>query len=85
VARNSEKVSKWSGRLSYWEALFAHLAVTAFLADSLRCSGVMAAALAGPPFRPPLRPMLERYCLNSSGSLLAIPGLYVTGSRSQAA
>jgi hypothetical protein len=34
----------------------AHRASTAFLALSLRSSGVMAAARAGPPFLPPLRP-----------------------------
>ena len=34
----------------------AHRACTAFLALSLRSSGVMAAALAGPPFFPPFLP-----------------------------
>src|SRR5258707_11653797 len=34
--------------------LFAHLALTAFIAISFRLSGVSDAALAGPPFRPPL-------------------------------
>jgi len=34
----------------------AHRASTAFLALSLRCSAVNFAALAGPPFFPPLRP-----------------------------
>ena len=33
-----------------------HLAVTALRAASLRSSAVIAAALAGPPFFPPLRP-----------------------------
>jgi hypothetical protein len=40
---------------------FAHLAVTAFLALSLRSSAVMLAALAGPPFKPPLRPKATAY------------------------
>lgn len=30
--------------------------MTAFRAALLRCSGVILAALAGPPFRPPFRP-----------------------------
>src|SRR5258708_6436386 len=34
----------------------AHRARTAFLALALRCSGVILAARAGPPFLPPFRP-----------------------------
>jgi hypothetical protein len=41
----------------YWSCFaLAHRAVTAFLALSLRWAGVSFLALAGPPFRPPLRP-----------------------------
>jgi IS1 family transposase len=36
--------------------VFDHLAMTALRADSLRSSGVIAAALAGPPFFPPFLP-----------------------------
>lgn len=39
--------------------------MTALRADSLRCSGVIAAALAGPPLLPPFLPSLER-CSRSS-------------------
>ena len=35
---------------------FSHLALTALRADSLRCSGVITLALAGPPFLPPFFP-----------------------------
>ena len=58
----------------------AHLAMTALREDSLRCSGVIAAALAGPPFLPPLLPSLARYCRNSGGSF-AMTYLYKSGSR----
>lgn len=45
-----------------FEALaFSHLALTAFRALSLRSSAVMLAALAGPPFSPPLRPKATAY------------------------
>src|ERR1035438_5277518 len=40
---------------------FAQRARTAFLALSLRCSGVIFAARAGPPFLPPLRPNATAY------------------------
>jgi len=49
--------------------------MTAFRADSLRCSGVIAAALAGPPFLPPFLPNFDRYSLNSCGTF-AIQGSY---------
>jgi hypothetical protein len=39
----------------------AQRAITAFLALSLRSSGVIAAALAGPPFLPPRRPKATAY------------------------
>jgi hypothetical protein len=56
---------------------FAHLAVTAFRADSLRCSAVIAAALAGPPFFPPFLPSFARYSLSSAGiPVFAILGYY---------
>lgn len=42
-----------------------HLAMTALRADSLRCSGDIAAALAGPPFFPPFLPSLDKYSRSS--------------------
>jgi hypothetical protein len=59
---------------------FAHLARTAFRALALRSSGVIFAALAGPPLRPPLRP---RATAAGSFSLFGVsvddmPTLYVT-------
>jgi len=55
--------------------------MTALRADSLRCSGVIAAALAGPPFFPPFLPSLERYSRNSSDGLLDMTALYQNGFR----
>jgi hypothetical protein len=52
-----------------------HRALIAFRADSLRCSAVIAAALAGPPFFPPFLPNFDRYAL-SSGDILAMPQVY---------
>ena len=49
--------------------------MTALRADSLRCSGVIAAALAGPPFFPPFLPSLDR-CARSSEDSFAMPTLY---------
>lgn len=49
--------------------------MTAFRADSLRCSGVIAAALAGPPFLPPFLPSLDRYARSSFGTF-AMPESY---------
>ena len=46
--------------------------MTALRADSLRCSGVIAAALAGPPFLPPLEPSLAKYALNSADGLVML-------------
>ena len=54
----------------------AHRAFTAFLALSLRSSAVMLAALAGPPFRPPLRPNATAYGFFFCG--FGIRGVYVT-------
>jgi hypothetical protein len=57
--------------------------MTAFLADSLRCSGDIAAALAGPPFFPPFLPSFARYSRIASG-IFAIPeSLYENGLRNQ--
>lgn len=57
--------------------------MTAFLADSLRCSGVIAAALAGPPFFPPFLPSFDRYA-RISGGIFAMPRtIYESGSRKQ--
>jgi hypothetical protein len=42
--------------LAFFFFTLAQRAFTAFLALSLRSSAVMLAALAGPPFKPPLRP-----------------------------
>jgi len=62
--------------------LLAQRAVTAFLALSLRCSGVIPAALAGPPFLPPFFPSFEKYARRSGGRRLdaTIP-VYVIRSR----
>ena len=45
-----------TNHFNFFFRLFAHLAKTAFLALSLRCSGVSFAARALPPLRPPSRP-----------------------------
>src|SRR5260370_12482141 len=49
--------------------------MTAFLADSLRCSGVIAAALAGPPFLPPFLPSRDS-CSRSSLDTFAMHRVY---------
>jgi hypothetical protein len=56
------KERKTNAKLHYSESFFllAHLALTALRADSLRCSGVIAAALATPPFFPPFFPNFAR-------------------------
>lgn len=47
-------------------------ALAAFLADSLRCSGVSLLALALPPFRPPKRPRATAAaCLSTEDSGVA--------------
>jgi IS1 family transposase len=55
--------------------------MTALRADSLRCSGVIAAALAGPPRLPPFLPSLERYSRNSFDGLSVISARYQSGFR----
>ena len=60
-----------TNHFNFFFRLFAHLAKTAFLALSLRCSGVSFAARALPPFRPPRRPnataagFFVGFCINS--------------------
>jgi DNA-directed RNA polymerase specialized sigma24 family protein len=61
-----QKSSKGNSYLLF----LAHRAVTAFRADSLRCSGDIAAALAGPPFFPPFLPNFDRYSRISGGSFV---------------
>src|ERR1039458_3810060 len=50
--------------------------MTALRADSLRCSGVIADALASPPLRPPFLPSLERYSRNSADGLFPMSRVY---------
>ena len=58
-----------STKLYRWPDLtLAHLAWTALRALLLRCSGVMLAALAGPPFLPPFLPSFEKYSRSSGGT-----------------
>lgn len=66
--------------LDLFSLAFAQRETTAFLALSLRSSGVIFAARAGPPFRPPLRPNATAY-----GFLrfFAMALLYVSGLECQ--
>jgi hypothetical protein len=57
-------------------SFLAQRAFTAFLALALRCSGVILAARALPPFKPPFWPIFDRYSRNSGGSFLAMPRSY---------
>ena len=50
--------------------------MTALRADSLRCSGVIADALASPPLRPPFLPSLDKYSRSSADGLLVMPKVY---------
>lgn len=63
--------------MRYLSALrFAHLAATALRALALRSSGVILAALACPPLRPPLLPISARYSRISGGSRFFMPRPY---------
>jgi len=46
---------------------FAHRALAALLADSARCSAVIASALFFPPILPPFRPSFRKYSRTSAG------------------
>lgn len=74
-------------RAGRWEdvpfsLVFDHRAKTAFRALSLRCFGVNAAARAGPPLIPPLRPRTTAAGFFFVGVCLGMVLLYVSGHES---